>query len=138
MLLACDAGYGRHTWELTPASITNRRQLVSSSGEKSEADADIAQLQLVSACIYSPTTFIIKLALFILMYRIFWVLQWLRSLVYFGVLSTMLFYLSAMLAIIALCVPRNGQNYVISSQVSRNQGVRHGGDSFLIKARHSS
>ena len=76
------------------------------------------QIQLAGACIYGPTTFVIKLALFVLLYQLFWVLPWLRYLIQFGILSTMLFYFSAMVSIIALCVPRNGESYVEVLQVS--------------------
>ena len=94
-------------------------------GCDSRTDPDAIQIQLVSACMYSPTTAIIKLALFALLYRIFWVLQWLRYLIYAGALTTTLFYFSAMFTIIALCAPTGSQDYVIASQASATEGRFH-------------
>lgn len=57
---------------------------------------------------YGPSIWMIKLSLFLLILQIFGTLRWLRHLVYVGILVTGLVYFAIMVAMAALCAPRNG------------------------------
>ncbi len=54
----------------------------------------------------------IKLALFLLILRIFSTLRWLRILVHLGATFNILFCFSGSIALIVLASPRHGQNYL--------------------------
>ena len=74
--------------------------------------AKVCQILLTSICLAGPTLSIIKLALFLLILQIFRVFTWLRYLVYAGMVANLLFYFSTSVALVALCVPRNGLDSV--------------------------
>lgn len=66
------------------------------------------QLALVLEAVYGPFIWSIKLSLFVLYVQVFRPLRWLRYLAYAGAVTTGLLYLAIMVAVIVLCVPRNG------------------------------
>lgn len=67
---------------------------------------------LVGHALYGPVISFIKLALFLVILRIFSILRWLRILVYVGAIFNVLFYFSGSIALIVLASPRHGQNYL--------------------------
>lgn len=83
-----------------------------------ERDTDTFQILLVANAFFGPVLSIIKLALFYLIFYIFKSYAWLRCLVYVGALTNLLFYFSASAALIALCAPRDGLDYVAAFRVS--------------------
>jgi len=69
-------------------------------------------LILVGHALYGPVISFIKLALFLLILRIFSTLRWLRILVHLGATFNILFYFSGSIALVVLASPRHGQNYL--------------------------
>jgi hypothetical protein len=80
-------------------------------------------LILVGHALYGPVISLIKLALFLLILRIFSTLRWLRILVHLGATFNILFYFSGSIALVVLASPRHGQNYL---QVLEGPAGRHG------------
>jgi len=69
-------------------------------------------LILVGHALYGTVMSFIKLALFLLILRIFSTLRWLRILVHLGATFNILFYFSGSIALVVLASPRHGQNYL--------------------------
>ena len=70
---------------------------------------------LVVEMVYGPAVFFAKLSLFLLYLRLFNPNQWTRVLIYFGILTTFVFYTATTVAFGALCIPRSGENWIESN-----------------------
>ncbi|MCJ1395154.1 hypothetical protein MMC18_008035 [Xylographa bjoerkii] len=93
--LAASGGvFGVHVWDILLAEYSTEKLILS---------------QLFEA-IYGPLIWFVKLSLFMLYVQTFRPLKWLRYWAYAGALVTGLFYYSTTIAMLAICVPRDGIN----------------------------
>ncbi|MCJ1381606.1 hypothetical protein MMC17_004717 [Xylographa soralifera] len=95
-VVASGSVFGVHGWDILYAELT----------------ATQLRMSLVFDSIYGPLIWFVKLSLFVLYVQIFRPLRWLRYWAYIGALATGLFYFSTMIAIIAICAPRDGTSQI--------------------------
>ncbi|KAM0801902.1 hypothetical protein BDR22DRAFT_145079 [Usnea florida] len=84
--------FGLHQWDITDRDFSKEQLL----------------LLLITELIYGPCLWFVKLSLFVLYLEIFGLLRWLRYSVYFGIITTGLFYFATMMVFAITCSPKNG------------------------------
>ena len=88
--------FSHHLWDLTPIDLSNTAFLIF----------------LLLETLYGPVIYIIKVSLLLLYLNAFRPNILLRYCVWIGITVIGLFYFSVVIAEIAMCAPRNGNNYV--------------------------
>ncbi|KAI4197871.1 MAG: hypothetical protein LQ346_002885 [Caloplaca aetnensis] len=95
--------FGSHIWDLTISDLRNSPFL----------------LVLIIEALWGPFIWIIKLALFLLYFKLFNAFLWFRPLVWGGICITGLFYFSIMVADLVLCAPRAHETYIMAFSTPR-------------------